>query len=213
MQIAFRTHLCAICLFLQLTLAPHVALYAADTVAPPRSPVPAVCRADGVFDLSQARALREMSRQSHISSDRLVELRETLDSSMSQCESGMNAANATFVAGLYENMGDAFLSLQNYEQAVTSYVSAESLFIRFPHPDVLWLQTLRGHALSELSRGNKVDAELLASKQSTLARDWVRERSFVTQELRFALIFEADVCDKTGNSACSQDRRIEAKGL
>jgi biopolymer transport protein ExbD len=58
-------------------------------------------------------------------------------------------------------------------------------------------------------RGNKGDAELLASKQSTLARDWVREGRFPIQELRFALAFEADLCDKSGNRQCSRDANLD----
>jgi hypothetical protein len=213
MPIPFRTNYCAICLALFLTMAPRVAPRAQVADASATPPVPAVCTANGMLDLDRARELRDMIRKSGISADRLVEIRKNLDVSISLCESGLNAATATFLAGLYENIGEDFSSLHSYEQASNSFVSAELLFSRFPHPDVLWLATLRVHALSELSRGKKGDAELLASKQSTFARDWVRDGKFPIQELRFALAFEADLCDKSGNTKCSRDRKIEATQL
>jgi hypothetical protein len=166
-----------------------------------------------MLDLQHARELRDLIRYSDVSADRLIELRQTLDVSISHCEPGLNTATATFLAGIYVDIGAALFSLQSYEQASNSFISAESLFSQFPHPDVLWLQTLRRHASSELSRGKTGDAEFLASKQSTLARDWVREGGFPTQELRVALAFEADLCDKSGDKACSRDRGIEAKQL
>jgi hypothetical protein len=210
---AFRTNHRVIWLALLLTVAPNVALRAQDAIAPPTPTVPSVCKANGAIDLQQARELRDMIRKFDMSADRLIEVRENLDVAVSQCEPGLNAAIATFLAGLYENIGEGFSSLHSYEQATNSFISAELLFSQFPHPDVGWLQTLRNHAWSELSRGNKRDAELLASKQSTFARNWVREGGFPTQELRFALAFEADLCDKSGNTACSRDRRAEAKQL
>jgi hypothetical protein len=207
MPIPFRTDHRVICLALFLTVAPNVALRAQDAVA--RSAQPAVCTANGVLDLNKARELRDIITGPGISADRLVELRENLDASISLCESVLNAATATFLAGLYENIGESFSSLHSYEQASNSCISAELLFSRFPHPDVLWLHTLQVHAWSEQLRGNKGDAELLASKQSTLARDWVREGRFPIQELRFALAFEADLCDKSGNRQCSRDANLD----
>lgn len=213
MPIPFRTNYSAICLALFLTMAPQVAPRAQVADAWTTPPVPAVCTAKGMLDLDRARELRDMIRKSGISADRLVEIREKLDVSIASCESGLNAATATFLAGLYENIGENFSSLHSYEQASNSFVSAELLFSRFPHPDVLWLATLKAHASSELSRGNNGDAELLASKQSAFARDWVRDGKFPIQELRFALAFEADLCDKSGNTECSRDRRMEATQL
>jgi hypothetical protein len=213
MPIPFRTDHRSMCFALFLAMAPQVAPSAQDAVAPATPPVSAVCTANGTLDLNRARELRDMIRKSGISADRLVKIRENLDVAISLCESGLNAATATFLAGLYENIGENFSSLHSYEQASISFASAELLFSRFPHPDVLWLATLKVHALSELSQGNKGDAELLASKQSTLARDWVRDGRFPIQELRFALAFEADLCDKSGNTECSKDRRMEAKQL
>jgi hypothetical protein len=213
MPIPFRTNYSAICLALFLTMAPQVAPRAQVADASTTPPVPAVCTAKGMLDLDRARELRDMIRRSGISADRLDEIREKLDVSIALCESGLNAATATFLAGLYENIGENFSSLHSYEQASNSFVSAELLLSRFPHPDVLWLATLKAHASSELSRGNKGDAELLASKQSTFARDWVRDGKFPIQELRFALAFEADLCDKSGNTECSRDRRMEATQL
>jgi hypothetical protein len=213
MPIPFRTNYSAICLALFLTMAPQVAPRAQVADASTTPPVAAVCTAKGMLDLDRARELRDMIRKSGISADRLVEIREKLDVSIALCESGLNAATATFLAGLYENIGENFSSLHSYEQASNSFVSAELLFSRFPHPDVLWLATLKAHASSELSRGNKGDAELLASKQSPFARDWVRDGKFPIQELRFALAFEADLCDKSGNTECSRDRRMEATQL
>lgn len=210
---AFRADHRFICLALFLTVAPNVALRAQDAVAPPTPTIPNVCKANGVLDLQQSRELRDMIRKFDMSADRLIELRENLDVSISHCEPGLNAATAKFVAGLYENIGEGFSSLHSYEQASKSFISAELIFSQFPYPDVLWLQTLRNHAWSELSCGNKRDAELLASRQSTFARNWVREGGYPKQELRFALAFEADLCDKSGNTECSRDRRMEAKQL
>jgi hypothetical protein len=209
---AFPSNHRVICLALFLTVAPNVALRAQDAVAPPTT-IPNICKPNGVLDLQQARELRDMIRKFDMSADRLIELRENLDVSISQCEAGLNAATAKFVAGLYENIGEGFSSLHSYEQASKSFISAELIYSKFPFPDVGWLQTLRNHAWSELSRGNKRDAELLASKQSTFARNWVREGGYPKQELRFALAFEADLCDKSGNTECSRDRRMEAKQL
>lgn len=125
----------------------------------------------------------------------------------------MNAAYAAFLASSYVDIGARLSSLQKYEEAITSYKKADSLFVQFPYPNVLWLQALRGEALAELSLGNKPAAEHLASTQVALAREWVGKQNFIPQELRYALTFEVELCDKSGNTTCSQASRNEAKDL
>jgi len=172
-----------------------------------------ICTASQTIDLDRARELRDLIRQPNSSSDRLLLLRNELDESLSQCSSAINAALAAFLASLYVDIGGGLSSQQSYAEAISSYREADALFARFPHPDVLWLQALRGEALAELSLGNKTHAEHIASTQVALAREWVRKQNFIPQELRYALSFEADLCDKSGNTTCSQDSRNEAKDL
>jgi hypothetical protein len=173
----------------------------------------AFCTTNGTIDLDRARKLRDLVRDQKSSSERLLILRSNLDESMSRCSSAINAAHAAFFASSYVDIGAKLSSLRLYAEAIHSYREADSLFARFPHPDVLWLQTLRGEALAELSLGNKTAAEHLASTQVALAREWVRKQNFIAQELRYALSFEVELCDKSGNATCSQNSRSELKDL
>jgi tetratricopeptide (TPR) repeat protein len=172
-----------------------------------------ICTASQTVDLDRARELRDLIRQQISSSERLLLLRSELDESVSRCSSAINAAHAAFFASSYVDIGAKLSSLQRYEEAIISYEKADSLFVRFPYPNVLWLQALRGEALAELSLGDKTTAEHIASTQVALAREWVRKQNFTAQELRYALLFEVELCDKSGNSTCSQNSRSEAKDL
>jgi hypothetical protein len=173
----------------------------------------AICTTNGTIGLDGARDLRDLIRQQNSSSERLLLLRSELDESVSRCSSAINAALAAFLAGIYVDIGGGLSSQRSYAEAISSYREADEMFARFPHPDVLWLQALRGESLAELSLGDKTTAEHIASTQVALAREWVRKQNFIPQELRYALSFEADLCDKSGNPTCSQDSRNEAKDL
>ncbi len=137
MPIPFRTDHRSMCFALFLTMAPEVAPRAQVADASATPPVPAVCTANGTLDLNRARELRDMIRKSGISADRLVKIRENLDVAISLCESGLNAATATFSGfGLYENIGENFLRFIVTSKRAFLFASAELLFSRFPHPDV-----------------------------------------------------------------------------
>jgi hypothetical protein len=206
MPSAFKLGIVALCVF------PMLAAYSGEET-PIANQERSICAASQTIDLDRARGLRDLIRQPNSSSERLLLLRSELDESVSRCSSAINAALAAFIAGIYVDIGGGLSSQQSYAEAISSYREADSMFARFPHPDVLWLQALRGEALAELSLGNKTTAEHIASTQVALAREWVRKQNFIPQELRYALSFEADLCDKSGNPTCSQDSRNEAKDL
>jgi tetratricopeptide (TPR) repeat protein len=195
-----------------LWVAPMLGAYSNEE-APLVEQKSAICTTNGTIDLDRARKLRDLVRDQKSSSERLLLLRNDLDESISRCSSAMNAAYAAFLASSYVDIGAKLSSLQKYEEAIISYKKADSLFVQFPYPNVLWLQALRGEALAEFSLGNKPAAEHLASSQVALAREWVRKQNFIPQELRYALSFEVELCDKSGNTTCSQDSRNEAKDL
>lgn len=173
----------------------------------------AICTANDTIDLDRARKLRDLIRDQKASSEHILLLRSNLDESISRCSSAINAAHAAFLASSYVDIGAKLSSLQRYEEAIISYKKADSLFVQFPYPNVIWLQALRGEALAELSLGNKTAAEHLASTQVALAREWLKKQNFIAQELRYALSFEAELCDKSGNATCSQNSRSEVKEL
>lgn len=195
-----------------LWVAPMLGAYSNEKV-PPVEQERAICTANGTIDSDRARKLRDLIRDQKSTSEHLLLLRSDLDESISRCSSAMNAAYAAFLAGSYVDIGAKLSSSQKYEEAVISYKKADSLFVQFPYPNVLWLQALRGEALAELSLGNKAAAEHLASTQVALAREWVRKQNFISQELRYALSFEVELCDKSGNATCSKNSRSEAKDL
>lgn len=172
----------------------------------------AVCT-NGTIDLDRARRLRDLIRGGNSSSERLLLIRSSLDESITRCSSAINAARAAFLAGVYVDIAAELFSQGSHDDAIISYREADSLFGRFSHPDVLWLQALRGQALAELSIGHKADAEHIASTQVALAREWVNKQNFIAQELRYALTFEADLCDKSGNTKCARKSRSEARDL
>jgi hypothetical protein len=172
-----------------------------------------ICAANGTIDLDRARKLRDLISEQNSSSEGLLQLRSNLDESISRCYSALNAAHAAFFASSYVDIAAKLFSIQRYDEALISYRAAESLFVRFLQPNVLWPQALQGEALSELSLGNKGSAEQIASNQSALVRKWVREKSFSAQELHHALLFQADLCEKSGNTTCSQNIRKEVKDL
>jgi hypothetical protein len=206
MPSAFKLGIVTLCVF------PMLAAYS-GVATPIANQERSICTSSQTIDLDRARGLRDLIRQPNSSSERLLLLRSELDESVSRCSSAINAALAAFLAGIYVDIGGGLSSQQSYAEAIGSYREADSMFARFPHPDVLWLQALRGEALAELSLGNKTTAEHVASTQVALAREWVRKQNFILQELRYALSFEADLCDKSGNTTCSQDSRNEAKDL
>lgn len=193
------------CLWL---IASAMAAYSADL---PSAEVLAsgVCTPDRTVNLGRARQVRDVIRGNSQSTEELLQLRSGLRYAVAICTAVINPAESAFLAGLYIDIGDAFFSQRRYDEAAASYNDANTLFLRFPYPNVGWLQALRGESLAELLQGSKVDAERTSADQVAMARAWVKDKKFPVQELLYALRFQTDLCQKSGNEACSMSSKKE----
>jgi hypothetical protein len=172
-----------------------------------------VCTQNVTVDLGRARQVRDMVKRNSQSTEELLQLRSDLRDAVSTCSAVINPAEAAFFGGLYIDIGDAILSQKRYDEAAASYKDANTLFLRFPYPNVGWLQALRGESLAELSQGRKIDAERIAANQVAMARAWVKDKKYPVQELLYALRFQTDLCQKSGNEACSMSSKKEEANI
>jgi hypothetical protein len=189
-------------------IASAMAAYSADL---PSAEVLAtgVCTPNRTVNLGPAREVDNVIRGNSRSTAELVQLRSGLRYAVATCTAVINPAEAAFLAGLYIDIGDAFFSQRQYDEAAASYNDANALFLRFPYPNGLWLQALRGESLAELSQGRKVDAERISADQVAMARAWVKDKNIPVEELRYALRFQTDLCQKSGNEVCSKSSKKE----
>lgn len=165
------------------------------------------------MNLGPARQVRDVIRGNSKSTEELLRLRSGLRYAVATCAAMINPAESAFLAGLYIDIGDAFFSQKRYDEAAASYNDANTLFLRFPNPNGLWLQALRGESLAELSQGRKVDAERISADQVAMVRAWIKDNNIPVEELRYALRFQTDLCQKSGNEACSMSSKKEETAI
>lgn len=161
-----------------------------------------LCSGDGTLNLNEAHRLRDYlgSRTTH--KEQLLPIDDAISDAIKQC-SMSTGVDAAIVGGLRVVLGNRLIVEKEYSRAKEVFETADHLFTRFGAPSLMWLAALQGEAQAELMLGNIQKADVIASNQADMAREWVDKQHFASGALVDALRFEAKIrtAEDQGESA------------